>query len=56
MRLTPPTKSTFGLATLLLAVAAADRYFLDALGDDLTFSLALLGGALLWVGTVFNRI
>ena len=56
MRLTPPTKTTFSTASLFLIAAVADRYFVDTLGDDTTFVLAVLGGALLWIGAVFNKV
>jgi len=56
MRLTPPTRATFSTATLLLIVAVADRYAFDVLGDEVSFAFAALGGAILWIGSVFNRV
>lgn len=57
MRLTPPTKTTFGTASLLLAVGLAARLdFIGDLDDDLSFWAVTVGGLLLWIGVLFNRV
>ncbi len=56
MRLTPPTKRTFGIALVLLAVGIA---MWVAGSEDLTevaFWATAAGGVLLVLGSVFNRI
>lgn len=56
MRLSAPTKTTFWTATLLLVLALVDRFAFDLLSSEWSFGAAALGGVILWIGSVFNRV
>ncbi len=58
MRLTPPTKTTFGLSFLAILVGILTSEELGLVSDYTEISFwALAGGAILLVlGVVFNRI
>lgn len=58
MRLTPPTKSTFGTSLLLIVIgilASPEIGLVEELGDVSFWALAA-GAVLLTLGVVFNRI
>lgn len=57
MHLSPPTRKTFTIAVLLMAIGLAARLLPDLVTEpDVAFGFMTVGATLLLFGTMFNKV
>ena len=57
MHLSPPTRKTFTIAVLLMAIGLAARLLPDLVPEpDVAFGFMTVGATLLLFGTMFNKV